>query len=388
MSPHTSYSISDLQIEDPKDSTYNGDLMNGNSIYTITTKANGYKTSASNGRTNGNPARPLVPGVYAPTIAFFDDKTEDLDIPTIKRHAVRLAFAGLHGLVTQGSNGEAVHLSRTERKAVTAATREALDEAGYNDIPVIVGCGAQSIRETIELCQEAQVSGGDYAMILPPSYYAALYTSESQFEFFTRVADASPIPILIYNYPGAVSGIDMTSDVISNLAKHQNIVGVKLTCGNTGKLGRVASKAPEGFLTMGGSCDFTLPTLIGGGKGVIGGLANIAPMASVETYNLYMAGKVKKAVKMQAILARGDWVTIKTGVVGTKSCLMYKFGYGGYGRRPLPRPTKEQALAYYKEMEELLLLEEFLVTGKKETGVHLSRKTEYPGLVELEKSLV
>src|SRR5277367_5634134 len=95
----------------------------------------------SNG-VNGHmaPRRPLIPGIYAPTMTFFDPETEDIDIPSIKRHAVRLAKAGLVGLVTMGSNGEAVHLSREEKITVTKATREALDDAGFTQVPVMVGC--------------------------------------------------------------------------------------------------------------------------------------------------------------------------------------------------------------------------------------------------------
>src|SRR5205814_329316 len=110
--------------------------------------------------------RPLVPGVYVPTVCFFDEITEDLDIPTIKKHAVRMAKAGVAGIATQGSNGEAVNLSHAERRLVTAATREALDNAGYHDMPIIVGCGAQSTRETLELCHDAFLSGGDYVLVL------------------------------------------------------------------------------------------------------------------------------------------------------------------------------------------------------------------------------
>ena len=394
MPPHTNaqtYSISDLHIESyTMDGFFDNNLTQNHSKYSLAKSMNGYSAGLSGftkGKAASTNARPLVPGIYAPTVAFFDEETEDLDLATIKKHAVRLAEAGLHGLVTQGSNGEAVHLSHSERRVVTAATREALDEAGFANMPIIVGCGSQSIRETIELCQDALSAGGDYAMILPPSYYGALYTPDSQFEFFTKVADQSPVPILIYNYPGAVSGIDLNSDVINRLAKHKNIVGCKLTCGNTGKLVRIAARAPNGFMTMGGSADFTLPALIGGGKGVIGGLANIAPKACVEVFNLYTAGKIDEAEKMQAIIGRGDWVAIKSGVVGTKSCLQSHFKYGGYGRKPLPRPTPEQAAAYLAEFEELLLLEEFLMGGLAEDKIHHDKAAEYPELIELEKIL-
>ena len=330
----------------------------------------------------------MLPGTYAPTPAFFNTASDSLDTDAITKHAVRLAEAGLQGIVTQGSNGEAVHLSREERELVTRVTRDALDIAGYTHIPVIVGCGAQSTRETIGHCHDAMVSGGDYAMVLPPAYYRSLYTGESQLEFFREVARKSPIPILIYNFPGAVGGIDLDSDVVSELARYPNIVGCKLTCGNTGKLARVASAAPPGFMTMGGSADFTLQTLVVGGQGVIGGLANIAPRSCVELYNLFAAGKAEAAQKMQGVVARGDWVAIKGGVVATKSCLESYFSYGGYGREPLPKPTPEQKKDIKAEFEELLLLEEFLSGSRRSKDVHYEKLKEYSQLVELEKLLV
>lgn len=225
-------------------------------------------------------------------------------------------------------------------------------------------------------------------MILPPSYYRTLYTGESQLEFFRKVADESPIPILIYNFPGAVSGIDLDSDTIIALSKHRNIVGCKLTCGNTGKLGRVAAGCAPGFVTLAGSCDFTLQSLVVGGKGVIGGLANIAPFASVATYELYMNGQLQLAQQMQQILGRGDWVVIKTGVVGTKAVLNKVAGYGGFGRRPLPRLEGKEKEAVEKEIEELEMLEEFLAGGRRAEDVHASRAKEFPVLVDLERRLV
>ena len=124
---------------------------------------------------------------------------------TIARHAARLAKAGVTGLATQGSNGEAVHLTHHERQLVTATTRRALDEKGFQYKPLIVGCGAQCTRETIQLCREAWEAGGDYALVLTRSYYVPLFgpSSETVIGFFRNVADASPIPIVIYNFPGA-----------------------------------------------------------------------------------------------------------------------------------------------------------------------------------------
>ena len=152
--------------------------------------------------TNGSSAKPaLRHGIYAPTMTFFDKQTEDLDIPTIKQHAVRLAKAGLVGLVTMGSNGEAVHLSREEKIAVTKATREALDEAGFNNVSVLQGCSESSVRGTLVLCKEAAAAGAVAALVLPPSYYRGQVNEAMILDYYTAVAEQSPIPIVIYNYP-------------------------------------------------------------------------------------------------------------------------------------------------------------------------------------------
>ncbi|KAI1846012.1 hypothetical protein JX265_000937 [Neoarthrinium moseri] len=317
-------------------------------------------------------ARPLVPGVYVPTICFFEPGSENVDTAAISRHAVRLAEAGVTGLATQGSNGEAVHLTHDERSLVTSTTRKALNNAGFPHLPVIVGCGSQSTRETIQLCTEAWKSGGDYALVLPPAYYATLFAPAAQtiLEYFTTVADASPIPIIIYNFPGAVNGLDLSSDIIVKLAEHPNIVGVKLTCGNTGKLNRVAAatrkmtknydpKRPE-FLVLAGSADFSIQSLVAGGHGILAGLANIAPRACIKTIELYEAGQVAEAQEWQDVVSRGDWVAIQSGVIGVKAGMQSWMGYGGYARSPLPKPTAEQSKSWKEGFRELVMLEKAL----------------------------
>ncbi|KAL0934276.1 dihydrodipicolinate synthetase [Colletotrichum truncatum] len=316
--------------------------------------------------------RPLIPGVYVPTMCFFEPGTENVDTNTIARHAVRLAQAGVTGIATQGSNGEAVHLTHSERQLVTATTRQALNDAGYSKMPIIVGCGSQSTRETIEYCSEAWAAGGDYALVLPPSYYAGLFAPSSKtiFEYFRTVADSSPIPLIIYNFPGAVGGLDLSSDVIVELSRHPNIVGVKLTCGNTGKLNRVAAATkklaknpnaatPE-FLVLAGSADFSIQSLVAGGHGILAGLANIAPKACIRTIELFQEGKQQEAQEMQETVSQGDWTAIQGGVVGVKAGLQAWLGYGGVARSPLPKPTAEQMKTWKEGFRDLVLLEKSL----------------------------
>ncbi|EXJ88463.1 hypothetical protein A1O1_05393 [Capronia coronata CBS 617.96] len=318
---------------------------------------------------NGHHAtRTLKPGINVPMVTIFKKDTEDLDLEAIAKHAVRLAKAGLTSITCQGSNGEAVHLTKQERIQVVQTTRKALDDAGFSEMPIVVGCGAQSVRETVEFCKDAYSSGGDYALVLPPSYYKPSLTTANFIEFFQDVATESPIPILIYNYPGAAAGVDLDSDTIVKLAKHPKIVGCKLTCGNTGKLNRIANavnaatatSTGSGWMCLGGSADFTLQTMIAGGSGIITGLGNIVPKACVKVFNLYAEGKIEEAQKIQAIVARGDWGVISGGVTGTKSALESYFGYGGYARRPLPKPSKEDIARYEDMLREAVELEKTL----------------------------
>lgn len=304
--------------------------------------------------------RRLVPGIYVPTVAFFHSDTEEVDISTVAKHASRLATSGIAGIVTHGSNGEAVHLTHSERALITSTTRKALDEAGASYMPIIVGCGTQSVKETVELCKEAKESGGDYAIVLPPSYYASLLNPQLILDFFTRIADASPIPIIIYNYPAAQGGLDLSSDVILELSAHSNIAGVKLTCGNTGKLARIAASAMPSFLTTGGSADFILQTMVVGGQGVIAGLANLAPKACVKIMRLFEEGKLEEARELQAVVARGDWVAIKGGFVSVKVALERYYGYGGLPRKPCALPEKKALAAMNEEFAELHELEKNL----------------------------
>ncbi|KAI5799036.1 hypothetical protein EDC01DRAFT_650269 [Geopyxis carbonaria] len=310
---------------------------------------------------------PLRPGIYAPTMTFFDPVTEDLDIPAIQKHAVRLAKAGLAGLVTMGSNGEAVHLTSAEKITVTRATRDALDAAGFSAVSVMVGCSAQSVRGTLELCREAHAAGGDSTLLIPPSYYRAAMTEAAIEDYFIRVADASPIPLVLYNYPGAVSGIDLDSDLLLRLSKHPNIVGTKFTCGNTGKLARVALEmnaatpaAPEGYMAFAGMADFLLQGLVAGGSGVIAGGANVAPRACVQVYNLFKDGKMAEAVAAQKKLSKGDWVLTKAAIPGTKAAIEAYYGYGGFPRLPLQRLSEKETERVKEGVRELMEWEESL----------------------------
>ena len=122
-------------------------------------------------------------------------------------------------------------MSSEERQITIKTARSVLDTNGFKDVKIIAGTGASSRRETLQLSKEAKEAGADFALVLPTNYWPGAMTTPVLVEFFRTLADASELPILLYNFPMVASGINLSSDTILELAAHPKIVGVKLTCG-------------------------------------------------------------------------------------------------------------------------------------------------------------
>ncbi len=306
------------------------------------------------------PPRRMPEGVYVPLLAFFDPETDEVDIPATQRQAARLVHSGISGLVLHGSNGEAAHLSRAERSAIIRAVADTVRherlELGGAPFPIVAGCGAQSVRETVALCADAFAAGATHALVLSPGYYASLLDRAALHDFFASVARQSPIPVLLYNFPVAANGIDLDSDAICALARaERNIVGVKLTCGNTGKLERVVAETgrtrPD-FFVAGGSADFILQGAVVGAHGTISGLANLGPRACVRILELFKAGRLDEARALQATVAAADWVAIKYGFIGVKAAMPMFYGEQERGVTVPRKPCRAMSLRAWEDFRE------------------------------------
>ncbi len=272
-----------------------------------------------------------IAGIYPPVPTFFKDD-ESLDLDTQREHIARLRAAGIRNFVALGSNGEAIHLDRDERRTVIGAIREA---AGAN-AQVLAGAGGQSTRETIALCELAAEAGGDVALVLPPSHYGGKMGMPVQRAHFLAVADASPLPVMLYNMPNNSAGIDLDAETVIALSTHPNIIGVKDSSGNVTKLAEIATGAREGFVVLAGSAGFLLPAMVVGARGAIAALANIAPRECLELYQLTRDGKFDEARELQArLIPVNTAVTSGYGVAGLKAALDFVAHYGGSPRRPL-----------------------------------------------------
>ncbi|KAK7524035.1 dihydrodipicolinate synthase [Phyllosticta citriasiana] len=316
-------------------------------------------------------AQPLPQGVYCPVITLYaPTATQEVDLDATYTYAQHLVRAGQHGLVYLGTNGELALLTRSERIAIVATARRAVSDLGKPDYPLAAGVSAQSTKETIECAMEAAEAGASYALLLPPSYWAKSVTEDALLGYYRDVADASPVPVVIYNFPGVTGGIDLNSDQLAALAEHPNIVGVKLTCGNVGKVVRLASKfTQDQFRVFGGSSDYLVPTLEAGGCGCVTGLANVFPKSTATIHDLWNKGEVEEAKKLQQVVANAEWACKKTlaatkfgawWFVGRKIGLDERFAFAP--RKPyLEADAKLQAwtidtMKVLEEWEEKLLM--------------------------------
>ncbi|KAF8626398.1 hypothetical protein AX17_006565 [Amanita inopinata Kibby_2008] len=302
------------------------------------------------------------PGIYVPAVLFFTED-EELDIPTIQAHVMRLAQGGVTGILVQGSNGEAQHLSHDERAKAIRLTRQTLNENGYTSVLVIAGTGAQSTRETKKLCQDAHSAGASHALVLTPSTWPKQMSVENILRFHREVADSSPIPTMIYNFPTVTAGQDLDSDIISELAAHPNIVGTKLSCGNIGKLHRLTSTfSPSTFSVFAGRTDLLVHGLLSGSCGSIAALVNILPKHHAHLYALWKDGRIKEAMELQAKLGHADWAASKIGGIGGIKAIISK--HWGYGTTTVRKPLRSVNLDNLQGNKYLHLLEELIAAEK------------------------
>ncbi len=281
-------------------------------------------------------AMPLRRGVYPPLPTFFD-ANEDLDLPTYQRHIHNLAQTGIAGYVLMGSNGEAVHLSRAERVQVVETAREA---AGA-DALLLVGCGEQSTRATIEHCQDAAQAGSNYALVLPPFYFRGRMDERALLAHYRAVADASPLPVLLYNMPLNTAGLDLDAALVCALADHPNIVGLKDSAGNMARLAQIVAQAPSSFAVFAGSAGYLLPALAVGAVGAVAALANVFPRQVCQLQELFERGHLDEARQLQGrLVAANTAVTTTYSIPGLKAALELITGYGGPPRMPLQPLTE------------------------------------------------
>ncbi len=237
----------------------------------------------------------------------------------------------LTGYLMLGSNGELVMLSEKERITVLETARAAIPKGKL----FMAGTGCQSTRETIELTGKAAEVGADVALVLNPSYYKNAMNQTALVNHYKRVADASSIPVVIYNMP-ANTGIDMDAETIHEISRHPNIIGLKDSGGNVTKLGAIHRMCGEDFRIIAGGAGFFLPALTVGATGGILALANLLPQMCIDLHRMFLDGEMEQAKQLQIkLIPLNSTITRKWGIPALKEAMDMLGMYGGPAREPL-----------------------------------------------------
>jgi 4-hydroxy-2-oxoglutarate aldolase len=246
----------------------------------------------------------------------------------------------LAGVVMPGSNSEAAHLTLSERLELWRICGQTTSSTGKT---FIAGSGADTTAETVALTEAAAAAGAAATLLLPPYFYKGAMSHEVLLAHFRAVADASPIPILVYNVP-AFTGVDFAPATLLALAEHPRIVGMKDSSANVVKVATVLAARPD-FQFFSGSGSALLAFLSLGAVGGIMALANIAAEPLHQLVTAWQNGRFDQARQIQLSLVNlNSAITVRYGVPGLKYALDRIGLYGGPARRPL-LPLKAEARA-------------------------------------------
>ena len=279
----------------------------------------------------------MFDGVFPPIPTPFSNDT--VDVVAMGSNVDRWMQTRIRGVVVLGSNGEAPFLNESESDAAVAAAREHVPSNRL----CIAGVGRESTIETIRATKRAVDLGVDAVLVRTPSFFKALLTPEVFVAHYTAVADASPVPVLLYNFT-AVTGVTLPVEVVSTLAAHPNIVGIKESGSDLKYVSALIAITPDDFVLLAGSAPVFYPSLLVGATGGVLALASVVPDLCVELYDLAQSGRHSEARELQRRLTPlAGLVTSRYGVPGLKAALSLLGFRVGEPRLPL-QPIKLEAI--------------------------------------------
>lgn len=276
-------------------------------------------------------------GVFAPVITTFDARGE-LDLDAFGRNGAAHLHAGLSGLVVCGSTGEAPLLEEGERQRLVEMARSVTP----NDKWVIVGTGAESTKACVRRCREAAERGADAVLVVAPHYYANAMTTPALQAHYERVADESPIPVLLYNIPKYMH-FKLERELVARLAEHDNVIGMKDSSGDVAFLPNYLAAQSDRFTVLTGHGGSFAQALALGVRGGILAVALFAPELSLDVYRHHMAGESAQAAELQQRLTPLALEIVgRLGIPAVKVALESVGRDGGPVRLPLLASTAEE----------------------------------------------
>ena len=273
-----------------------------------------------------------------------------LDLASFESNLESYAGCDLGGYLVLGSNGEASSLEEEEKLLLVRSARKA---AGSRTL--LAGTGLESTRATIAFTRKAGDLGADAALVLTPHYYRAQMTEDALRRHFEAVAEASPIPVLLYSVP-AFTNLPLPPGLPAAMAAHPNVVGLKESSGDIALLGRILASVPASFSVACGSAPVMYPALCIGASAAVVAVACCAPRPAAALYRAYLAGDHPRARRLQeALTPLATAVTSAHGVAGLKLAMDVAGRRGGSVRAPLLPASpalREQLLPLLRRAEE------------------------------------
>ena len=275
-------------------------------------------------------------GISIPAVTPFN-ADESISIEGIKRNLEWWNRFSIAGYLILGSTGEPFSLTTDERLTVIETAREAIPSSRF----MMVGTGQQTTRETIEMTKRAASAGADCALVVTPFYYKGAMKHSALVDHFRAVADASPIPILLYSVP-IFTGVTIETPTIVELANHPNIVGMKDSTSNYNALVDIIRQVPSDFKVSCGAAPAIYGALCIGAAGATLAVANMLPDLSSSIYDAFVKGDHASArdlqLKMTGLVEK---IVTRFGIGGIKAAVELRGGFGGKTRLPLPSPDSK-----------------------------------------------
>lgn len=283
-----------------------------------------------------------IAGIYPPVTTPFT-ATADVDYGKLEENLQKLGTFPFRGFVVQGSTGEFPFLTSSERLEVVSRVRQVIPK----DKLLLAGSGCESTQATVEMTLSMAQVGADAVMVVTPCYYRGRMDSAALIHHYTKVADLSPIPVVLYSVP-ANTGLDLPVDAVVTLSQHPNIVGMKDSGGDATRIGLIVHKTrKQDFQVLAGSAGFLLASYALGGKGGVCALANVLGAQVCQLERLCLTGQWEDAQELQyRLIEPNSAVTRRFGIPGLKKIMDWFGYYGGPCRAPLQAlsPAEEEAL--------------------------------------------
>jgi 4-hydroxy-2-oxoglutarate aldolase len=274
-------------------------------------------------------------GVFAPMVTPFRD--DRVLFHGLIANVEKMNGTALAGYFVLGTNGEYKSLSVAERFAVLRA----VVQSRAKDKVVMAGMGFESTQETIAMTLRAADEGADMVSLLMPHFFAKKMTPEVLAGYVIAVADASPLPVLLYNNPSVAAGVTIKADLINLVKDHPNVIGIKDSSSETYKQNLETAKGR--MCVLAGTANYFLDLLKNGGTGGVLSLANVLPGACAKLYTLFREGKIQEADELNgALIELNHKVSGAFGVAGVKAAMDLSGFCGGVPRKPLLPLTGEQ----------------------------------------------